>query len=44
MYYFGYVDNPSDSENKTPFFKYDHQEADLDNYYSYKLHNAKMIE
>ena len=30
MHYFGYVDNPNDPENLTPFFKYeDHSEEDF---------------
>ena len=30
--FFGYVKNDADPENKTPFFTYDSQEADLPNY------------
>ena len=43
MYYFGYVDHPTDSSNRTPFFQYDHTEEDLQNYYGFKKQNEAVI-
>ena len=43
MYYFGYVDYPTDSSNRTPFFKYDHTDEDLANYCGFKKHNEGLL-
>ena len=40
MHYFGYVNNPSDPENLTPFFRYDNSsEVELREYNGFKKHN-----
>ena len=42
--YFGYVDNPNDPQNLTPFFKYeDHCEEDFQNYNGFKKHNQNVL-
>ena len=43
MYYFGYVDNPADADNLTPFFKFEHTEEDLKNYYGFRKHNQEVL-
>jgi len=43
MYYFGYVDHPTDSSNRTPFFKYDHNKEDLENYNGFRKQNEAVL-
>jgi hypothetical protein len=43
MIFFGYVENPTDSSNRTPFFKYDNTEDELANYYGFKKHNEAVF-
>ena len=44
MHFFGYVENPSDPENLTPFFKYNEDgDDDFTNYNGFKKHNQSVL-
>jgi len=43
MIFFGYVENPTDSSNRTPFFKYDHNKEDLENYNGFRKQNEAVL-